>query len=193
MVKDGFDSICVFCGSSQGHDKVYGRGAESLGTLMAERKITLVYGGGDAGLMGMVSRSHFENGGKTVGIITKSLEKMVPHRTGVELRVVENMHERKNLMYNTSQAFIALPGGIGTLEELFEVFTWNQLGIMDKPLGLLNSGGYFDFLLDFLDSMVERGFLREAHRDRLVVSEEAEDLLEKMRNVPGGYVGKWGK
>ena len=186
------DKICVFCGSSSGKDPLYGKAAEQLGRFLSEKHIALIYGGGDSGLMGAVSRAHFESGGKTVGIIPKALKEMVPHRDKVELHVVEDMHQRKAMMYDMSDGFIALPGGIGTLEELFEAFTWNQLGYMDKPLGLLNAGGYYDGLIDFLDNMTERGFLKTVHRKRLVLSEDPEELLSLMDKAPGGFVGKWG-
>ncbi|MBN2627286.1 MAG: TIGR00730 family Rossman fold protein [Spirochaetales bacterium] len=186
------EKICVFCGSSSGTEPVYEAKAEETGRLLADRGISLVYGGGDAGLMGAVSRAHGEGEGKTIGIIPRALWDKVPHRESVELHVVEDMHRRKAMMYEMSDGFIALPGGIGTLEELFEAFTWNQLGYMDKPLGLLNSGGYFDDLISFLDGMVDRGFLKTIHRERLAVSDDPEELLALMEKSPGGYVGKWG-
>lgn len=159
---------------------------------MADQERDLVYGGGDAGLMGAVSRAHGGGKAKTVGIIPKAIEPMVPHRDRVELIVTEDMHRRKALMYEKSQGFIALPGGIGTMEELFEVLTWNQLGYLDKPVGLLNTRGFFDGLLVFLDAMTEKGFLRKTHRDRLLVDQDPADLLEKMDCYTGGYEAKWG-
>lgn len=163
-----------------------------MGRLLSDRGITLVYGGGDAGLMGAVSRAHFETGGRTIGIIPEALEDKVPHRESVELHVVEDMHKRKAMMYDMSEAFIALPGGIGTLEEFFESYTWNQIGYMDKPVGLLNTNRFYDGLIEFLDSMVEKGFLKAAHRKRLVLSDDPEELLDLLEKAPGGYVGKWG-
>jgi uncharacterized protein (TIGR00730 family) len=186
------NKICVFCGSSLGLEPIYREDAERIGRLLSDKGISLIYGGGDAGLMGAVSRAHSETGGETVGIIPKALKDKVPHREKVELHVVEDMHQRKAMMYDMSDGFIALPGGIGTIEELFEAFTWNQLGYMDKPLGLLNSAGYYNDLMAFLDSMVEKGFLKATHRERLVFSDDPEELLALMMKAPGGYTGKWG-
>ncbi len=186
------ERICVFCGSSTGTERGYLEAAEETGRMLSREGLSLVYGGGDAGLMGAVSRAHGEGTGKTIGIIPKALQDKVPHREKVELHVVEDMHQRKAMMYDMSDGFIALPGGIGTIEELFEAFTWNQLGYMDKPLGLLNTKGYYDDLISFLDGMVERGFLKKAHRERLAVSHDPAELLSLMKKIPGGYVGKWG-
>ncbi len=171
--------LCVYCGSSYGSEPAYQRAASELGALLARRGIALVYGGGKVGLMGELARAVISAGGEVVGVIPRHLAQKEVAFTGIsELRVVENMHERKAQMAELADAFLALPGGLGTLEELAEVLTWAQLGLHEKPCGLLNVGGYFDALLAFLDGMAAAHFLHPEHRDMLLVGTDAEALLE---------------
>lgn len=154
-----FESICVFCGSSEGNDTAIIEQASQLGKTLAEREITLVYGASKLGIMGKVAHAALDHGGKVVGIIPKFLKlKEVVHLGLDEMITTENMHDRKLLMQEKSDAFIALPGGFGTLEELFEIITWSQLGLHHKPIGLLNTSGFYDHLIAMLEEMVRRGF-----------------------------------
>jgi uncharacterized protein (TIGR00730 family) len=179
--KERPSSICVFCGSSSGVRIEYQIAAEQLGRLLAERDVTLVYGGGRVGLMGTLADAALAAGGRVVGVIPKQLcTKELAHRGVTELHVVETMSERKALMGELSDAFLALPGGIGTLDELFEVWTWTQLGLQRKLSGLLNVNGYFDPLLQFLQHAVSEGFLRSQHRDALLVGTHAETLVSSL-------------
>lgn len=174
-------SVAVFCGASKGRNGLYTRAAEDLGRLLARRRITLVYGGGNVGLMGVLARAALEEGGRVVGVIPEQLmayEVALPEAT--KMHVVGSMHERKALMADLSEAFLALPGGLGTLEEFFEVWTWAQLGLQRKPLGLLNVGGYFTPLVAFLDHAVREGFLRAVHKDLVVVEEAPRPLLDAL-------------
>jgi len=171
-------SVGVFCGSSLGARKEYAQAAGALGRLLAEQDIALIYGGGHIGLMGAVADAVLEVGGRAVGVIPTMLRKKeVAHEGLTELRVVESMSERKQLIGELSDAFIVLPGGIGTLDEMFEVWTWTQLGIQHKPVGLLNVQGYFDPLLQFIDRSVDEGFLRAEHREVLRVEHDPARLL----------------
>ncbi len=157
--------VSVYCGSHDGHDAAFRESAEQLGRVFAQRKLELVYGGGNVGLMGRIADAVIAGGGRVTGVIPRDLqERELAHRGATELVVVESMHQRKARMADAADAFIALPGGIGTLEELFETFTWLQLGFHDKPLGLLNVHGFYDTLLRFLDQLVDHGFLRAPHR-----------------------------
>jgi uncharacterized protein (TIGR00730 family) len=168
----------VYCGSSPGRDAAYARAAEGLGRTLAERGIGLVYGGGHVGLMGTVADAALAAGGEAIGVMPQALvDREIAHRGLTELRVVGSMHERKLLMAELAGGFIALPGGMGTLEELFEVYTWTQLGLHSKPLGLLNVRGYYDGLVAFLDHAVAERFVTPAHRDMLVVGTEPEAIL----------------
>jgi hypothetical protein len=182
--------ICVFCGSSSGANPEYRRAARALGAVFAEKKLTLVYGGGSVGLMGELARSVLAGGGEAIGVIPRRIHEMVEALQLTQLHVVENMHERKTLMYDLSDAFIVLPGGIGTIEEFFEVFTWYQLGIQLKPFGLLNIQGYFDELLGFLEKVVAEGFLKPAHRDVLVVEQCPETLIARLKAAELLYIDK---
>lgn len=174
-------AIGVFCGSSIGVATAYADAARSLGTLLAQRGVTLVYGGGKVGLMGVLADAALTAGGRVIGVIPQALlDREVGHLGLTDLRVVHSMAERKSLMGELSDAFIALPGGIGTLDELFEVWTWTQLGLHDKPCGLLNVAGYFDPLLRFLDHATEQEFLAPSQRALLSVEEVAEALLESL-------------
>ncbi len=174
--------ICVYCGSKAGKagaDSTYARDAVTLGDTIARRGFGLVYGGGNVGLMGLVAEAVMDAGGETVGVIPRALEeKELAHRGVSELIVVEDMHERKAIMARRAAAFVALPGGYGTLEELFEVTAWAQLGFHHKPIGLLNTDGYFDHLLAFLDHAMREEFLRERHRALLSVESDPATLID---------------
>jgi uncharacterized protein (TIGR00730 family) len=184
--------VCVFCGSSPGAGPDYAALARRLGQALAASGVGLVYGGAQVGLMGIVADSALAAGGSVVGVIPRALEELeLAHRGLTELHVVESMHERKALMAELSDGFIALPGGMGTLEELFEVLTWAQLGMHRKPCGLLDVGGYFTRLLGFLDHMVEQGFLRPVHRAMVLVESEPDRLLGAFRTYQAPAVVKW--
>ncbi len=186
------NSLCVFCGSRPGDDPGYAEAARHLGRTLAERHTTLVYGGGHVGLMGVVADAALEAGGAVVGVMPRALvEREIAHTGLTQLHVVGSMHERKALMANLSEGFVALPGGTGTLEELFEVFTWAQLGEHRKPCGLLNVARYYDPLLNVLDQMVARGFLSEKHRGMIVVEQGPERLLESFSRYEPPLVPKW--
>jgi len=175
------NALCVFCGSSSGTKPEYAALARDLGVLLAERNIKLVYGGGRVGLMGALADSALAAGAQVVGVIPQMLlDKEVGHSGLTELHVVETMSQRKWLMGELSDAFLALPGGIGTMDELFEAWTWSQLDLHRKPCGLLNFQGYYDPLVAFLDRTVEEGFLRPRHRAQLIVDEELPRLVERL-------------
>jgi uncharacterized protein (TIGR00730 family) len=187
--------ICVFCGSTTGGSPLYVEAARRLGTALARRGITLVYGGASVGVMGAVANGVLAAGGQAIGVMPRALfPREVAHAGLTELREVGSMHERKALMADLADAFIALPGGIGTMDEWFEAWTWAQLGIHAKPLGLLNAGGYFDLLLAFLDRMVEERFLQRRHRALALVDREAEPLLDRLAlaaAAPAAAVERW--
>lgn len=174
--------ICVFCGSSMGRNGAYRDAAAALGRLLAREGIGLVYGGASVGLMGTVADAVLAAGGEVIGVIPRALEsKEIAHAGLSALHVVETMHERKALMAELADGFIALPGGMGTFDEFFEVVTWAQLGIHAKPFGLLNVAGYYDRLAAFLDYTVAEGFVRGEHREMIAVEESPEALLERFR------------
>ena len=174
-------SICVYCGSRPGESPAYAEAARSVGHEIGRRGWQLVYGGGRAGLMGVVADAALAAGAPVVGVIPQSLMgRELGHRGLTELHVVDTMHERKTLMAERSDAFIALPGGIGTFEELFEVWTWRQLGYHDKPLGLLNVAGYYDALLLFIDQCKANGFMSIEQTDNLQVGSESVELLDRL-------------
>jgi uncharacterized protein (TIGR00730 family) len=176
-------SICVFCGSSPGREPLFRDAARQLGRLIGEHGLTLVYGGGCVGLMGELADAALAANGRVVGVITEALvDRELAHLGLSDLRVVTTMHERKAQMSELADAFIALPGGLGTLEEFFEVLTWQQLGIHRKPCALLNVGGYYDPLLAFLDRGVEAGFVSPVHRATVLVDDDAARLLERLRD-----------
>lgn len=186
------NSLCIFCGSSTGFDSIYASAARAVGTLVAHSGMTLVYGGGSVGLMGIVADAAMAAGGEVAGVIPQPLfGKEVAHNSLTKLHVVDTMHARKELMYTLSDAFMALPGGIGTLEELCEILTWGQLGLHRKPCGLLNVKGYFDPLLDLLDRAVAEGFLKKEHRAMLVVDDTPESLLKKLKTAHLPRTEKW--
>ncbi len=173
--------ICVFLGSSVGRSPVYAQAAEQLGTLIARRGIGLVYGGGAVGLMGLLADAATAAGGEVIGVIPEALRAREHDHPGLtKLHVVRTMHERKAMMADLSDGFIALPGGIGTFEELFEVWTWSQLGYHAKPCGLLNVAGFYDGMSGFIDHVVEEGFLKPEHRRMLIVEREAETMLDRL-------------
>ncbi|WP_316676614.1 TIGR00730 family Rossman fold protein [uncultured Tolumonas sp.] len=185
-------SICVYCGSSEGRNEAYGTAARSLGRLLAAQGITLVYGGANVGLMRILADSALAAGGRVVGVMPQALvAKEKAHRGLSEFHVADSMHERKALMAELSDGFIALPGGAGTLDELFEMWTWAQLGFHGKPCGLLNVAAYYDPLTAFLDHAVREGFVRDLHRDMLVIAERPEDMLDRFRAYRPPAVEKW--
>ena len=185
-------SVCVFCGSSTGNDPVYAEAARRLGYILADAGVTLVYGGGHVGLMGVIADAALRAGGEVIGVMPKSLiDREIGHRGLTRLHVVGSMHERKAMMAELSEGFVALPGGNGTLEEFLEVLTWAQLGQHDKPCGLLNILGYYDPLLAVFDNMVQREFLDPVHRDLVLVENDPGILLDRFEAYePPGAV-KW--
>jgi len=187
-----FCRICVFCGSNLGSNPVYRQAAAELGRLLADREIELVYGGGNIGLMGVLAEAVLDAGGHVIGVIPESLmAKEVGHQGLTELRIVGSMHERKALMADLSDGFIALPGGYGTFEEFCEVVTWSQLGLHTKPCAVLNVEGYFDPLLALFDYAVKEGFLRRENRTLVLEDRDPRHLLEKMSAFRAPRVGKW--
>jgi uncharacterized protein (TIGR00730 family) len=185
-------NITVFCGSNSGFRTEYAEAAKILARLFVQRDIQLVYGGGNVGLMGIIADEVMTLGGRVVGIIPESLDqKEVGHRGITELRVVSSMHERKALMAEMADGFIAMPGGIGTFEEFFEILTWAQLGFHKKPCAILNIAGYYDGLLALCDTAVREGFLRPPHRALILEDPDPESLLEKMNSFEPVPVVKW--
>jgi len=173
--------ICVFCGSNAGARSEYAEAARALATVLAERKLGIVYGGGNVGLMGVLADAALARGGEVIGVIPQKLvDKEVAHRGVTELLIVETMHERKALMNDLSDAFLALPGGFGTLDEFFEVLTWAQLGFHGKPCALLNVAGYYDGMLAMLDHAVTERFLRPAHRELVIADTDPLRLLQRL-------------
>lgn len=184
--------ICVYCGSSSGKNPAYAQAATLLGRAMQQRGIGLVYGGAAVGIMGAVADAVLAAGGEAIGVIPKSLAvKELAHTQLTELHVVESMHERKAMMADLSDGFIALPGGWGTLEELFEMLTWAQLGFHQKPCGLLNIEGYYDGLFGFLDKAFEQGFVNELYRPMLMKASQPKVLLDKFDSYTAPVVRKW--
>ncbi len=187
-------SILVYCGANHGTNPAYRQAAVDLGKIMAERQIRLIYGAGSIGLMGTIADSVLENGGYVVGIIPNFLDRLeVGHKSLPEIHKVETMHERKAMMEQMCDGIITLPGGYGSMDELFEILAWSQLGLHNKPVGLLNVNGFYDYLLKHVDKMTEEGFLKPENRDLLVVSDDIEDLLQKMENFKPQYHAKWMK
>ncbi len=173
-------SLCVFCGSASGSSPLYGTVAEELGREIARRGLTLVYGGGNVGTMGTLADAAMKEGGKVIGIIPVRLYEMVEQMDLSELLVVKDMHERKALMQEKADAFIALPGGIGTMEELFEVWAWRYIGYHVKPVGVVNAGGFYDDLLRFLATMETEGFVKEEIVNDLCVADSAVTILDAL-------------
>ncbi|MEL6484084.1 MAG: TIGR00730 family Rossman fold protein [Bacteroidota bacterium] len=184
--------LAVFCGSSSGTEPIFEKEAQTLGQTLAKENIELVYGGANVGLMGALANATLSEGGKVIGVIPAFLKsKEIAHLGLTELHIVASMHERKTKMNDLCNGAIALPGGFGTLEELFEMLTWGQLGLHQKPVGLLNVNGFYDDLVQLMDTMVEKGFLKEVYRELVLISSNAEDLLAQMRTYEAPKVGKW--
>lgn len=184
--------ITVFCGSSSGTEMGYKTQAWSVGQMLALNNIELVYGGAKIGLMGAVADGALSNGGKVTGVLPVFLKsKEIAHEQLTELILVDTMHERKTKMNDLCDGIIALPGGYGTLEELFEILTWAQLGLHKKPIGILNVNGFYDALVNLVQTMVDKGFLKQINQQMLLVSDNIEDLLNKMNSYVAPAVGKW--
>ncbi|MDO8318826.1 TIGR00730 family Rossman fold protein [Rhodoferax sp.] len=185
-------AVCVYCGSSPGRLDVYAEAACALGQALVARDLGLVYGGASIGLMGLVADTVLQLGGRAVGVIPQALaRKEVVHRHLTELHVTQSMHERKTMMAELSDGFIAMPGGIGTFEEIFEIWTWAQLGIHAKPCGLLNVAGYFDALTRFLDHATAEAFLKPPHRALLIVEQQPQALLDRFASYQPPSIRKW--
>ncbi|ANO52376.1 LOG family protein [Woeseia oceani] len=185
-------AICVYCGSSPGIRDDYTLAAKSLAVALTERDLALVYGGASKGIMGVLADAVLERGGRVIGVIPQALrDKEIAHPTLSELHVVASMHERKALMAELADGFIALPGGFGTLEEIIETVTWAQLGFHSKPCGLLNIAGYYEPLLAFIASSVREGFVRDEHQTMLMVEEQADSLLENFASYQPVLRDKW--
>ncbi len=186
------NSLCVFCGSSMGRQKLYSEAAVKLAEYLLAEKITLVYGGANIGLMGVLADTMLAGGGKVIGVMPRSLvEREVAHSNLTEMHIVEGMQERKALMADLSDAFIALPGAYGTLDELFEVLTWNQLSIINKPIGLLNLDGFFNPLLQMLDHAVAERFLRPEHRNMLITGDDFPQMMQALEAYLPVVAAKW--
>mgnify|MGYP002634881967 CR=1 FL=1 len=185
-------SICVYCGSSPGSDPAYLEAATAFGQRLADRGLRLVYGGGDVGLMGAVADGALAAGGEVVGVIPKALMDLeVGHSGLTALHVVDSMHTRKAMMAELADGFVALPGGLGTFEELFEVLTWNQLGFLAKPVGLLNVAGYYDALVAFVDHAVQAQFIKPVHRALLLSDDDPERLLASFATWVAPVLPRW--
>lgn len=185
-------NVTVFCGSSKGTEGIYEEHAYLLGKALADLDIGVVYGGTKIGLMGAVANGALEHGGRVIGVLPYFLQaKEIAHDALTELILVDTMHERKTKMNQLCDGVIALPGGFGTMEEFFEMLTWAQLGLHDKPMGLLNVNGFYDELIAFVQVMVNKGFLKEVNRDMILYSSQIYQLLEQMNNYRAPVVPKW--
>jgi uncharacterized protein (TIGR00730 family) len=185
-------SLCVYCGSSTGVSSLYAEAARRLAKELVDNNISLVYGGGDVGLMSVISGEVLQLGGEVTGVIPQALmDKEVGHHGLTRLHIVKDMHERKALMADLSDGFIAMPGGIGTLEELFEALTWSQLGLHEKPIGLLNVNGFYDGLISFVEHLVAQGFLRSEQATLMMHESEASALLARFKSYTPVYHAKW--
>lgn len=185
-------NITVFCGSSFGTDEIFKEQAELLGKTLAQQNIGLIYGGANVGLMGAVADGALSENGTVIGVLPNFLRsKEIAHKGLTELILVESMHERKTKMSDLCDGVIALPGGFGTLEELFEMLTWAQLGLHKKPIAILNINGFYGALIELLKGMVEKGLLKDVNQEMLLVSDNIDDLLDKMRNYVPPTLGKW--
>lgn len=186
------NNVAVFCASSIGSEKIFSEQAYLLGKALAEKNHTLIYGGSNVGLMGRVADGALENNGKVIGVLPRFLqEKEIAHNGLTELILVETMHERKAVMNELSDSVIALPGSFGTMEELFEMLTWGQLQLHQKPVGILNINGFFNELLAFIETMMKSGFLKEVYGDLLLRSADIEELLTLMNNYQAHTISKW--
>jgi uncharacterized protein (TIGR00730 family) len=184
--------VTVFCGASEGNDEKYIRQAEITGSYLASSGYEIVFGGGKIGIMGAVANAALKAGGRVTGVIPSFLKtKEVAHDELTTMHTVENMHERKLLMHELGDAVLALPGGYGTLEELFEMLTWAQLGLHKKPIGLLNTGGYYNHLIQFIHHMYQEGFINETNRDMILIHENHEILLSMMERYVAPDVPQW--
>tara|TARA_B100000497_G_scaffold74199_1_gene83163 strand:- start:742 stop:1323 length:582 start_codon:yes stop_codon:yes gene_type:complete len=184
--------ITVFCGSSSGSYEIYEVIARSVGEELANDNIEVVYGGAKVGLMGAVANGALAKGGQVIGVLPNFLKtKEIAHQGLTELISVESMHERKTKMNELCDGVIALPGGFGTLEELFEMLTWAQLGLHSKPIGILNINGYYDSLITLVDTMIDNGFIKNIHKDMILISNKVDDLIDKMKNYNAPIVEKW--
>ena len=184
--------ICVYCGSSPGRDPRYRQAAEELGQAMVQRGLGLVYGGASVGIMGTIANTVLALGGEAIGVIPKALDaKEIRHPGLTQQHVVGSMHERKAMMADLSDGFVALPGGWGTFEEIFEALTWAQLGFHAKPCGLLNESGYYDHLAAFLEHAIDQQFVKPVHREMLVVAGDANELLDRFETYRAPAVRKW--
>ncbi len=185
-------AILVYCGANPGTKPIYKETAEKLGKVLAENNIRLIYGGGSVGLMGIIADSVLANNGQVTGIIPHFLDRMeVGYKNLPEMHKVETMHERKALMEKLCDGIITLPGGYGSMDELFEILSWSQLGLHQKPVGLLNVNGFYDYLLKQLDVMVEEGFLKAENRALVLVADTIEEIMEKMSSFKASYHEKW--
>jgi uncharacterized protein (TIGR00730 family) len=184
--------LCVFCGSSVGSNQAYIDAAEAMGTLLAQRGIGLVYGGGHVGLMGVIAEAALSAGGEVIGVIPRALfEREIGHSGVTDLRIVDSMHTRKAMMADLADAFVAMPGGVGTFEEFFEAVTWTQLGLHRKACGLLNVAGFYSPLAAFIDQAVDEGFIQPIHRAAIVVDDDPARLIETLSTVKVPDVPKW--
>jgi len=185
-------AILIYCGANTGNKAVYRERAEELAEELVKRKIRLIYGGGSVGLMGVIADKFLEKGGEITGVIPAFLDNLeVGHKAVKDMQKVSSMHERKALMEKLCDGIITLPRGFGSMDEVFEILTWSQLGLHKKPIGLLNVNGYYNFLLKQLDVMIEEGFLKKENRGLLLVSEDIGELLEKMENYQPIHHDKW--
>lgn len=184
--------LCVFCGSSTGNQPAYAEAARALGALLARRGIGLVYGGGNVGLMGIIADAVVAHGGEAIGVIPQTLaEREIAHTGVTELRIVDSMHTRKAMMAELADGFVAMPGGVGTFEEFFEVVTWTQLGVHRKPCGLLNVKAFYTPLAAFIDQAVSEGFIKPVHRAFIIVDSDPARLLDSLATVELPVVPKW--
>jgi uncharacterized protein (TIGR00730 family) len=189
---DQLTSIAIFCGSGNGNNPIYTETAFELGRILANDRVSIIYGGSKLGVMGAVAEGSLQNGGHVIGVIPYFLRtKEVAHEQLSEMIVVDTMHERKMKMHELSDGIIALPGGWGTMEELFEMMTWGQLGLHPKPIGILNVNGFYDSLVSLMDKMTEEAFLLPVYRNMLLIEENIESLLERMRNYEVPPIKSW--
>jgi uncharacterized protein (TIGR00730 family) len=185
-------SIGVFCGANTGNNPIYSEASAELGRMMAEQSITLVYGAGNVGLMGVIADAVLEHGGKVIGVIPQSLvDREVAHTGLQELHIVQTMHERKAIMAARSDAFIAMPGGFGTFDEICEIITWNQLGIIKKPVAFYNINGYYDKFFEMIDRTVAEGFVKLDQRENLIIEKDPTILLQKLREFSDAASDYW--
>ncbi|WP_233880916.1 LOG family protein [Paraburkholderia flagellata] len=185
-------AVCVYCGSSPGANPIYTEAAQAFGRALVAANLALVYGGGKVGLMGVIADTVMAGGGRAIGVIPELLvDKEVGHVGLTELHVVPDMHHRKKMMADLSDAFVAMPGGAGTLEELFEVYTWAQLGYHRKPVGVLNISGFYDPLMSLLDHTVREGFMRQTYRDMLQTDSDPAALIAKLKHYHAPTKDKW--